>query len=107
MIPRTYLWKRRISMMDTRNKLLNPKRHTSSDIFRFPARAQTKKSVVMYLFSQNNTAAPVSFRPQKHRISSPVMMIASYRKRTTICLISNEAAIIAGEHVIVQYLLPP
>ena len=44
---------------------------------------QTKKSSDMYLFSQNKTAAPVSFLPQNDRISSPVVMTVSYRKSTT------------------------
>ena len=41
----------------------------------------TRKEMVRYLLSQNNTAAPVILLVQKHCISSAVVMIASYMTR--------------------------
>ena len=58
--------------------------HTSFDKVKKVAMFHTKKSVVAYLFNQNKRAAPVTFRPQKHRTSSPVVMIESYKKATVV-----------------------
>ena len=41
----------------------------------------TRKEMVRYLLSQNNTAAPVILLVQKHRISSAMVMIVSYITR--------------------------